>query len=107
MTTLNEVRDSGRATITIKDAAAILAVDPRTVSGALSVHGGTIPSLSVGRRIVIPLPAFLRWYDGDQSMQAPSTSTADEPRHVPAVDTAAIRSKLLELLGALEGGAVR
>lgn len=76
----------------------MLGVDPRTVSGALSTRGGSIPARSVGRRVVIPRAPFMAWLAGTEVTPEP---TVTEP---PAVDaTAVIRAKLIELLGALDG----
>jgi len=102
MSATDGVRTSERATITVKDASAFLGVDPRTLSGALSVHGGDIPSLSIGRRIVIPRAAFLRWYDGGaDNAQADESPTPEQQS--AGIDPAVVRAKLIELLGALEG----
>lgn len=100
MLTLEEAQSSPCATITVKDAAQLAGVDPRTLTSALSVHGGTIPSLRIGRRIVLPRRPFLNWL-------------TMEPHHNPHDDTAGgepfvqdaagiVRAKLIELLGALE-----
>lgn len=59
--TLDDMRDSTRATITLIEAAAVLEVDPRTVSGA--VADGSIPSISVGRRKKIPREKFLEMFE--------------------------------------------
>lgn len=100
MTTVEEVRASECATITVKDAAAFLGVDQRTLSGALTVHRGDIPSLSIGRRIVIPRAAFLRWYDGGAA--AESTNAVDPGGPAPVDAAALVRAKVIELLAALE-----
>lgn len=100
MTTIDQLRASTAAVVTIKDAAELMGVNRRTMSGALTVHGGDIPSRRIGRRIVIPRDAFLRWYSGDdaQPIPLPAADVAAEP------DTARmVRSKLLELLSELDG----
>lgn len=103
MLTLDDLRVSQCAVITVKDAAALLGVDRRTVTGALSVHGGDIPARRVGRRVVIPRMPFLEWLDG--STIAP---TVTMPATDPAPDAAAlVRAKLIELLGALEDASPR
>lgn len=101
MMTLEDVRSSTCAVITIKDAARLLGVNPRTVSAALTLNGGDIPARRVGRRVVIPRVPWLAWLDGDGTTH---TGTADQPPTQAEPDTAAIvRAKLLELLAELEG----
>lgn len=96
--TLDEARSSAAATITIKDAAAIAGVNPRTLGAALEIHGGDIPARRIGRRVVIPREAFLRWIEGD----ALPTATTEQVS-TPAINTAAVvRAKLIELLSALD-----
>lgn len=51
-------------TLTVREAAELLGTDPRTVTGELSVNGGSIPALRVGRRIVIPREPFTEWLTG-------------------------------------------
>lgn len=63
----DQLRESSAAVVTVKDAADILGVDRRTLTGALSVHGGPIRAVQVGRRVVIPRETFLRWLDGDDA----------------------------------------
>jgi len=55
-------------TLTVREAAELLGTDPRTVSGELSVNGGTIPALRVGRRIVIPRERFMAWLTGKDAV---------------------------------------
>lgn len=62
--TLDEIRASRSAAITRTEAAAALGVDPRTVS--VGIANGTIPSLRLGRRILIPRERFLALFDSDQ-----------------------------------------
>lgn len=107
MLTLAAARASDRATITIREVAELSGVDPRTVSGALSVNGGEIPARRIGRRIVIPRAAFLAWFEGESvgrnGADAAGTATAAE---APAVDAVAtVRAKLVEILSALEANA--
>jgi len=45
----------------MKVAATVLEVDPRTVSAG--VKEGTIPSVRIGRRIVIPREKFLKLFE--------------------------------------------
>lgn len=97
MLTLDEVRASECAVISVKDAATLLACNPRTVTAALSIHGGDIPARRVGRRVVIPREPFLAWLTGGE--QAPKVEASPS-----VLDPAAgVRAKLIELLGALEG----
>ncbi|WLP89948.1 helix-turn-helix domain-containing protein [Gordonia sp. NB41Y] len=49
---LDWLRTSSLAAITITQAAQVLGVDKRTASHA--IREGTLPSISVGRRIVVP-----------------------------------------------------
>ncbi len=59
--TLETLRASTAPTITMKVAATVLEVDPRTVSAG--VKEGTIPSVRIGRRIVIPREKFLKLFE--------------------------------------------
>ena len=43
--------------------AAALGVDPRTITA--SIENGYIPSVRLGRRVVIPREKFLRLFDAD------------------------------------------
>lgn len=61
--TLDEVRASRSAVITRTEAAAALGVDPRTIT--TSIENGSIPSVKLGRRVVIPRERFIRLIDGD------------------------------------------
>ncbi|MBL5973687.1 MAG: DNA-binding protein [Candidatus Leucobacter sulfamidivorax] len=45
----------------MKTAAAVLEVDPRTVSAG--IKEGTIPSVRLGRRVVIPREKFLTLFE--------------------------------------------
>lgn len=64
--TLEEARRSPRATLTIREAAALLNVDPRTVSSAAAA--GDIPCVRIGRRVLIPREPLLAL------LTAPTTS---------------------------------
>ena len=55
--TLEELRHSNKAVITRSEAASLLHCDARTVSRGIDDH--TIPSIKLGRRVFIPVPAFL------------------------------------------------
>ena len=59
--TLADVRASGRAALTISEVARVLEIDPRTVSSAAA--GGDIPSVRLGRRVLVPRLAFLALFD--------------------------------------------
>lgn len=99
MLSLEDVRASRSAVITIKDAASLLGCNPRTVTAALSIHGGDIPARRVGRRVVIPRVQWLAWLDGQTD-----ADEAVQPAEDAQPDTAAIvRAKLLQLLAELEG----
>lgn len=97
MLSIERLRSSGCATVTIKEAAELVGVDPRTLNGALTIHGGDIPARRIGRRVVIPREAFLSWFDGSTVERAAPATVVTEDTTVTAV-----RAKLIELLGALE-----
>lgn len=59
--TIDDIRASRAFVITRLDAAHALGVDPRTITA--SIEDGTIPSVKLGRRVVIPREAFLRLFD--------------------------------------------
>ena len=54
---LEELRHSNKAVITRTEAADLLGCDVRTVSRGIAAN--TIPSLKLGRRVFIPVQAFL------------------------------------------------
>ena len=58
---LPTLRASRRAVITRSEAAQVLEVDVRTLSRA--IEQGQVPSIQVGRRVVIPREAFLDLVD--------------------------------------------
>lgn len=58
---LDELRGRHSLVITRKEAAQALGVDPRTIT--IGIGDGTIPSVKLGRRIVIPREKFLRLFD--------------------------------------------
>jgi excisionase family DNA binding protein len=60
-TTIETLRESASATITRGEAAAVLGVDPRTVSAG--IREGNIPSIKIGRRVLIPRVRFLSMFD--------------------------------------------
>lgn len=55
---LDDLRASTAATITKQAAAEVLGVDPRTLGRG--IEDGTIPSVRIGRRVVIPRLPFLQ-----------------------------------------------
>lgn len=67
--TLDDLRHSQSAVITRTEAAAALGVDPRTITA--SIDNGTIPSVRLGRRVVIPREKFLRIFDDEDVSAVP------------------------------------
>lgn len=65
--TLDDLRRSRSAVITRTEAAAALGVDPRTITA--SIDNGTIPSVRLGRRVVIPREKFLALFADDLGAQ--------------------------------------
>jgi len=63
--TLDDLRASRSAVVTRAEAAAALGADPRTI--AASNENGAIPSVRLGRRVVIPREKFLRLFDADDT----------------------------------------
>ena len=61
VTTLADLKDSSALTITRKQAAAALEVDPRTVTAG--IESGNIPSIKLGRRVLIPRQKFLKLFE--------------------------------------------
>lgn len=59
--TIDQIRSSRSLVITRVEAAAALGVDPRTVT--VGIDNGSIPSVRLGRRVVIPREKFLRLFD--------------------------------------------
>lgn len=59
--TIEDLRASKSATISRKEVADALGIDPRTVTTGITE--GTIPSLKVGRRVLIPREKFLALFD--------------------------------------------
>lgn len=58
---LDDIRD--RATITVEEAARVLGIG-RT-SAYEAARRGDIPTVRVGRRVVVPVPALLRLLGGE------------------------------------------
>jgi len=61
--TIKTLRSAPSLVITRTDAAAALGVDPRTVTAG--IENGTIPSVRLGRRVLIPREKFLKLFDPD------------------------------------------
>lgn len=59
--TISYLRDCSALTITRKDAAEALGVDPRTVTAGIG--NGTIPAIKLGRRVLIPRAKFLAMFE--------------------------------------------
>ncbi len=59
--TIDQLRESRSVVITRTEVAAALGVDPRTVT--LAIESGSIPSVKLGRRVVVPREKFLRLFD--------------------------------------------
>lgn len=62
MNTLDEVKASPLAVLTVAEAAAVMRLDPRTVR-----HGcesGEVPCVRVGRRVMVPRLPFLALLEG-------------------------------------------
>ncbi|MEO7147044.1 MAG: helix-turn-helix domain-containing protein [Terrimesophilobacter sp.] len=62
--TIETLRESRSLVITRTEAAEALGVDPRTVTAGVENH--TIPSVRLGRRVVIPREKFLKLFDPAQ-----------------------------------------
>lgn len=59
---LTWLRASSSATVTRADAAAVLGIDQRTVTRA--IEDGQLPSLRVGRRVLVPRLPLLALLEG-------------------------------------------
>lgn len=60
---LDDLRNKRGLVITRQEAADALGVDPPTITA--SINDGTIPSVKLGRRVVIPREKFLALFDTD------------------------------------------
>jgi excisionase family DNA binding protein len=86
--TLDELRRSPRAALTVTEVAALLEVDERTVRRAC--EDGQLPALHVGRRILIPRERLLPLLttpthtEGPDATSGPTATTeaVEEPRYV-------------------------
>lgn len=61
--TIEMLREARSLVITRTEAARALGVDPRTVTAG--IENGTLPSVKLGRRVVIPREKFLRLFEPD------------------------------------------
>jgi excisionase family DNA binding protein len=61
--TIETLRNARSLVITRTEAAQALGVDPRTITAG--IENGTLPSVKLGRRVVIPREKFLRLFEPD------------------------------------------
>lgn len=61
--TIEMLRNARSLVITRTEAAQALGVDPRTITAG--IENGTLPSVRLGRRVVIPREKFLRLFEPD------------------------------------------
>jgi len=61
--TIEMLRNARSLVITRTEAARALGVDPRTITAG--IENGTLPSVKLGRRVVIPREKFLRLFEPD------------------------------------------
>ena len=61
--TIETLRNARSLVITRTEAARALGVDPRTITAG--IENGTLPSVKLGRRVVIPREKFLRLFEPD------------------------------------------
>lgn len=61
--TIEMLRNARSLVITRTEAAQALGVDPRTITAG--IENGTLPSVKLGRRVVIPREKFLRLFEPD------------------------------------------
>lgn len=61
--TLADLSEGTRATVTVPEASAVLGLSPWV--GYQAAQRGEIPTLRIGRRLVVPVPALLRMLDGE------------------------------------------
>jgi excisionase family DNA binding protein len=81
---------AGRATATVDEIAELLAIS--RASAFEGVHAGTIPSLRIGRRILIPLPAIAAALLGAQTNGETDATKAPLANGAPVL-TAAHRTQ--------------
>jgi excisionase family DNA binding protein len=75
--TIDELRQSDLAALTRGQVAQLLGVDPRTVTRA--IDEGQLPSMKLGRRVLIPREPLLRVLEAD----APGLSATPQSPQVP------------------------
>lgn len=63
---IDDLRRRRSLVITRQEAAEALGVDPRTIT--VGIEDGTIPSVKIGRRIVIPREKFLSLFAADTTV---------------------------------------
>jgi len=61
--TIETLRNARSLVITRTEAAQALGADPRTITAG--IENGTLPSVKLGRRVVIPREKFLRLFEPD------------------------------------------
>lgn len=94
--TLDDLRASRRATLTITDVAGLLEVDERTVRRAC--EEGQLPCIRVGRRLLIPREPLLSLLtaphksDGALATSTPSATAGPDQEARPHGDTPQLRS---------------
>lgn len=71
---LDEVR--GRAVLTPEETAAVLGVGRNTVYAALKA--GQLPSLRLGRKLLIPAPKLLTMLEGEEEPTPAETVASDD-----------------------------
>lgn len=65
---LEWLRSSTAAALTLTQTADVMGVDPRTISAA--IKRGELPSIRIGRRILIPRPQLLALIEGSTQSAA-------------------------------------
>lgn len=63
---IDDLRRRRSLVITRQEAAEALGVDPRTIT--VGIEDGTIPSVKIGRRIVIPREKFVSLFAADTTV---------------------------------------
>lgn len=77
ITTWAAARTTDREVLNRAEVATLLSLDPRTIDHAIA--DGTIPSVHVGRRILIPRRPFLNTFGADDTSSASLTRGGDLP----------------------------
>lgn len=68
--TLDELASCSRAAVTMADVADLLGKDPRTISRA--VRAGELPSITLGRSVLIPRLPLLALLTGTTTKETPA-----------------------------------